>query len=159
MPQTPDRFHGESLNQEGIVFEPTGSNPTRLAEIVYVSGTGFKFYDEDHVKDLGDVTSASHERLQQFVHWLNAPGRGYTDSPFMEAVGVPFESRITWWSDSSKTKKLFQTEITRSGILPTTQNYKLFSSDGVTLVNPSGSMRDVMFYQGTFEVARSRSFV
>jgi hypothetical protein len=110
-----------------------------------------------------DVTSSSvglspddHKTLRQLIHFINeGPGDGFYSNPFRETAGGNFPTRITWWSDSNKTLRLFQTEITRSGIYPVTQNYKIYTSDGLTEIKRA---TDSIFYQGAFEVARSRSF-
>ncbi len=110
-----------------------------------------------------DITSASsgissddHKSLRQLIHFIDeGPGDGFYNNPFREVVGGLFPNRVTWWSDSNKTVRLFQTEITRSGIYPVTQNYKLYATDGFSIL---ATATDTIFYQGAFEMARSRSF-
>lgn len=102
------------------------------------------------------ITDTDHKTLRQLIHFINeGPGDGFYSNPFREIVGGLFPSRVTWWSDSGKTIRLFQTEVTRSGIYPVTQSYKMYASNGVTLLAVA---TDVIAYNGAFEVARSRSF-
>lgn len=155
---------------------PTGSiAPTQFDDITkgydkgstwIVSGTQKAYILVDPTSGSAvwkDITSASsgissddHKTLRQLIHFINeGPGDGFYSNPFRETVGGNFPTRITWWSDSNKTIRLFQTEITRSGIYPVTQNYKMYATDGVTV---SSQASDTIFYQGAFETARSRSF-
>lgn len=110
-----------------------------------------------------NITSASsgisdndHKTLRQLIHFIEdgGPGDGFYSNPFREIAGGIFPNRVTWWSDSDKTIRLFQTEITRSGIFPVTQTYKMYSAGGVVIA----SAQDIISYSGAFEVARSRSF-
>lgn len=101
------------------------------------------------------ISDTDHKTLRQLIHFINnGPGDGFYSNPFRETAGNPFPTRITWWSDSSKTLRLFQTEITRSGIYPVTESYKMFSAGGALLAVAT----DAITYQGAYEVARSRSF-
>jgi len=110
-----------------------------------------------------DITSASsglsaddHKSLRHLIHFLNeGPGDGFYPNPFREISGGVFPTRVTWWTDANKTLRLFQTEITRSGIYPITESHKMFASDGITIL---ASAKDVITYNGVFEMARSRSF-
>ena len=52
MGQTPDRFPGER-EDEGVLLEPSAVVPTVNGELRYVTGVGFRFYEEGVLKGLG----------------------------------------------------------------------------------------------------------
>lgn len=108
----------------------------------------------------GAFSSQDHKTFRHLIHFINeGPGDGFYANPFREIesdTSGKFTKRETWWSDSNKTIRLYQTEVTRSGIYPMTQKYKMYASDGITILNQAV---DVISYQGAFETARSRSFV
>lgn len=111
---------------------------------------------KDSTAAASGISSNDHKTLRQLIHFINeGPGDGFYTNPFREIVGQPFPTRITWWSDAGKTLRLFQTEITRSGIYPVTESYKMYDADGTTVV---ARATDSISYFGAYEVARSRSF-
>lgn len=105
----------------------------------------------------GSVNPEDHKTYRHLIHFINGggPGDGFATNPFQEVIGTAFPSRITWWTNANKTLKIFQTEITRSGIFPITQSYKIYDTDGVTLLKTA---TDIIYYNGAFETFRSRSF-
>lgn len=106
-------------------------------------------------KNTTGINDIDHKSLRQLVHFIDdGPGDNLYDNPYKEIVGGMFPTRITWWTNSNKNYKIFQTEITRSGIYPTTQSYKVYSSTGIQ----TNCATDVIIYDGPFEVARKRSF-
>ncbi len=128
---------------------------TQQAYILVDSMSGSAVW-KDSTAAASGISEISHKSLRQLIHFINeGPGDGFYSNPFREISGGAFPDRITWWSDSNKTLRLFQTEITRSGIYPVTESYKMYAANGVTVL---ASATDLISYQGAFEVARSRSF-
>jgi len=103
------------------------------------------------------ITSEDHKALRQLIHFLeDGPGDGFsTASLFKETEGIPFPTRITWWDSAIQDKRIFQTEITSSGVFPVTETYKVYDTDGVTVLKTA---TDVITYASQcFEVGRTRT--
>lgn len=138
--------------EPGSVWVVTGSQRA----YVLVDPTSGSAVWKDITSASSGITDTDHKILRQLIHFINdGPGDGFYSNPFREISGGMFPDRITWWSDSNKTLRLFQTEITRSGIYPITESYKMYASNGTTII---AMATDSITYQGAFEVARSRSF-
>lgn len=104
-------------------------------------------------KKITGIDDNEHKSLRQLMHFLDdGPGDGFSNNPYKEIYGGLFPSRITWWTDSNKNYKIFQTEITRSGVFPITQSYKIYTSIGTL----SSVATDVIYYSGSIEVSRIR---
>jgi hypothetical protein len=129
-----------SSQQAYILVDPTSGSAVWKETTVTASG----------------ISETDHKSLRHLIHFINeGPGDGFYSNPFREISGGIFPTRVTWWSDSNKTFRLFQTEITRSGIYPITESHKMFAADGLTIL---ASAKDVITYSGAFELARSRSY-
>jgi hypothetical protein len=62
MPQTPDRFPGER-EDEGIKLDVGIVRPTQNGELYYVSGEGFRFFEEGVERGLGTGGSVDFNRI------------------------------------------------------------------------------------------------
>jgi hypothetical protein len=101
-----------------------------------------------------------HELLQQLIHLSDDDGpRGaqWANNLVKDTDTVTaFPSGSVWWTDSSRTKKVVDSVITRnSSQLPVTVQWRAYASDGVTVVE---SYTDTITYSGgVFEASRTRS--
>jgi hypothetical protein len=101
-----------------------------------------------------------HELLQQLIHLSNDDGpRGiqWPNNLVKDTgpAGNAFPSASVWWTDSTRTKKVVEQQITRnSSQLPVTVQWLAYASDGVTVVE---SYTDTITYSGVIETTRTRS--
>ena len=58
MARTPDEFPGERI-EDSILLVPTGSMPEQSGEFLYLSGSGFRFYEEGEPKRLHEKVLVS----------------------------------------------------------------------------------------------------
>jgi hypothetical protein len=65
-------------------------------------------------------------------------------------LGSFFPTTEIWYTDSSKTAKIVEKDITWSGIVPTTIVYKLYAADGITIAQ---EIQDVISYTKKIIVA------
>ena len=72
--------------------------------------------------------------------------------------GDPFPTNITWYTNSSKSKKILEKIITRTGtgtkIKPNPIIWKLYEEDGVTVKT---TITDEIVYNSIFETSRERT--
>lgn len=66
MPRTPDYFPGER-EEETLLILSGSELPAKNGEITYVSGTGFKFYEEGVVKTLSSGSEGSNHFISLFL--------------------------------------------------------------------------------------------
>lgn len=100
-----------------------------------------------------------HQTLRDLVHLSNDDGpRGnfWPLGMYKETEASPFPTYQIWWEDTTRTKKIVDTVITRNSMqLPTTIQWRAYAVDGITIVD---SYTDNIIYSGIFEVSRSRSY-
>lgn len=146
MPRTPDHFPGERL-EEAIQFISSSTTPNNVAEMMYVSGSGFMFNDEG-------TQVRFRRRLQHFID--DGPTAGFPNGSYKETLGGTFPSDEIWWESAAKLKKIVHLEITRSILTqaPTTERWRQYSDDGVTVLE---TVVDTISYAGAVETVRSRS--
>lgn len=162
MGRTPDFFPGQRL-EESIRFLSGSVLPAEPGVMSYVtgsgaiSGSGLYLYEEDIV--VGPlrklISSESHARLRQFIHFAgyDGPFEGFSGAVKDTDTGI-FSSGSIWYTDSSREKKIIDKSITRSGILPTEITWNLYDSDGVTVTKVA---TDEVTYSGMFEQSRTRT--
>lgn len=110
MPRTPDRTPGPS-DEEEIVLEEQGSDPTATGAIRYVGGA-FRLRDAAGVFDPrtggSGISEAQHEALDSLVHDL-------AEDSFVEVVRSSGRvTSIVVWTSPAKTTKIRETTITRA---------------------------------------------
>jgi hypothetical protein len=153
--QTPDRFPGER-EDEGVLLEPSAAVPTVNGELRYVTGVGFRFFEEGAEKGLvgSGISAAEHRALRQLVHLADGTGpfEGFASGAFREVTGSAFPSAIVWWESSAKLKKIVEKLLTYTGVFPTTIVWKAYDAAGALLV----TVTDTLTYSGAFETERTR---
>ena len=164
MGRTPDQFPGQRL-EESIRFLSGTLLPTETAVMQYVtgssatSGSGLYFNEEGVV--VGPIrkliNSESHARLVQLIHLSDndGPFEGFSGAVKDTDVGV-FSTGSIWYTDSSKTIKLLDKTITRSGILPTKVVWNSYFKTGSIILTTA---IDEISYSGIFEQSRTRSII
>jgi len=155
-PTTPDRFPG-SLGEEEIVLEEQIENPSVEGAVRYVNGS-FKAKDETGVFDLragSGLTEAQHKILRQLIHFIDGgPAEGFASGAYRETTGTVFPTAIIWWETSGKLKKIVSKELTWSGAFPSTIVWKVYDTDGATVL---ATVTDTFSYSGPFETSRTRT--
>lgn len=160
MPRTPDAKAGERY-EEGIVFDnrSPGEEPT-------VEG-GFRFVDGDffardatglfNLRSGSGLTESQHRALRQLIHFIDdGPAEGFVSGAYKETLPAanPFPTSMIWWESSGKAKKIVERLIMWTGPLPTTDQWKIYDTDGSTVL---WVVTDTISYTGPFETSRTRA--
>lgn len=159
MPQTPDRFPGER-EDEGILLDADVIYPTVNGEIRYVTGVGFRFFDEGVVTGLSGsgITATQHKTLRQLIHFIDdGPAEGFASGAYMETLpsANPFPTSFIWWESAAKLKKIVEETVTyNSNKTIATDEWKVYDTDGTTVL---ATVTDAISYSGVFETSRTRT--
>lgn len=108
----------------------------------------------------GGLTEDQHKTLRQLIHFIDeGPACGFASGAYKEVTGMPFPTSIVWWESSSKTKKIVEKIITRSGggatnMKPTPIVWKMYDTDGSTVLC---TVSDAITYSGVTETSRTRT--
>ena len=117
------------------------------------SGTTKKIAISDLAVGLGVLTSAQHEAVLQLIHFIDeGPAEGFTTGATKTVTGGAFPTNIVW--KRADTTKLVEQNITWTGILPTTVEWKVYAANGTSVL---ATVTDTISYSGPFETGRSRS--
>jgi hypothetical protein len=112
--------------------------------------------DIDAAVSGGGLTAAAHKALRQLIHFVDdGPGSGFTSGAYKETEAVVFPTYEIWWESSSKLKKIVSLDTTWTGILITTEVWKVYDTDGSTVLV---TMTDTITYSGIFEATRTRTW-
>jgi hypothetical protein len=106
----------------------------------------------------GGITTSTHKALRQLIHFIDeGPAEGFATGAYREVTGTwVFPTAIIWWESSEKLKKIVERLITWTGISPTTIVWKIYDTDGSTVL---ATVTDTITYSGIFETSRSRAIV
>jgi len=157
MPLTPDRRPGPSL-EEGIYLETTSLAITP-GEVRF-DGSRFSLVDatgEFDPRSGGGISEAQHRTLRQLIHFISdGPAEGFASGAYREILPAadPFPTSIVWWESSDKLKKIVERLITWTGAFPTTDQWKIYDTDGTTVL---WIVTDTISYTGAFETSRTRA--
>ena len=111
--------------------------------------------DLDGAIGAGGITEAQHKALRALIHFIdNGPADGFTSGAYREMTGTVFPTAVIWWESSSKLKKIVEKTITWTGINPTTIVWKMYDTDGSTVL---ATVSDAISYSGVFETNRTRT--
>lgn len=157
MGSTPDRAPGP-LIEEGIYFDSTTTASTP-GEMRY-TGTRFSLCDESGEFDPSagtGISEAQHRTLRHLIHFIDdGPAEGFTTGCYKETLpsASPFPTSEIWYESSAKLKKIVELLTTWTGILPTTEVWKIYDTDGSTVL---WTITDTIAYSGVFEDTRTRA--
>lgn len=155
MPLTPDRHPGVLDEDEAIQLEPQAVAPTANGELRYVTGTGFRFFEEGVEKGLSGsgLTESQHKVLLNLIHFIDeGPAEGFTTGATKTVLGTVFPTQILW--KRSDATSLVAQNITWTGSKPTTIQWKMYAADGITVL---ATVTDTISYTGVFETGRTRA--
>jgi len=103
----------------------------------------------------GGITEATHKALRQLIHFIeDGPADGFASGAYRETTGTVFPTAIIWWESSSKLQKIVERTITWAGVNVTTDEWKIYDTDGTTLLV---TVSDAISYSGVFETNRTRT--
>lgn len=159
MPRTPDRFPG-AREDEALKLEASAVVPIVNGEFRYVTGVGFRFFEEGVEKGLTGtgISEAQHRTLLQLIHFIDeGPAEGFTSGATKTVTGGFFPTLIEWKRQDATL--LLEKIITRSGggatlIKPTPVVWKIYDTDGSTVL---ATISDAVAYSGVAEVSRVRT--
>jgi hypothetical protein len=154
VPRTPDAHEGPSY-EEGTYYEDTGVASSE-GEVRY-TGTRFSLVDatgEYDPRSGGGLSEEQHKDLHHLIHFIeDGPADGFTSGAYRETTGTVFPTSIIWYEDDTKAKKLVERTITWTGVNATTDEWKMYNSNGSLTVTVS----DAITYSGIFETDRTRT--
>lgn len=106
----------------------------------------------------GALTAEQHKALRQLIHFIEyGPGDGFGSSAYNEVLGGVFATSDIWWESDAKLKKISEKLITWSGAFPTQIVWKIYDTDGGTVL---ATATDVITYPGSvFEPKTTRTIV
>jgi hypothetical protein len=155
VPLTPDRRPGVLEEDEAIQLGQQAVAPTVNGEFRYVTGVGFRFYEEGVEKGLTGtgISEAQHKTLLQLIHFIDGgPAEGFTTGATRTTTGTTFPSQILW--RRADATKLVEKNLTYTGAFPTTIEWKIYAADGTTVL---ATVTDTITYSGAFETGRTRA--
>lgn len=162
MPRTPDRFPGVR-EDEGIRLDTDVVVPSVDGEIRYVSGVGFRFFEEGIERGLdlpsgSAITDLEHRTIRQLIHFIDeGPAEGFATGAYREVLPAadPFPTSFIWWTSAAKTAKILEETITYNGNYTVdTDTWEMYALDGTTVL---ATVVDTVSYSGVFETSRLRS--
>lgn len=108
----------------------------------------------------GSYPEAQHKVLRHLVHLAEGGGPfdGFSSGAYRETVNVPdspLVASVTWYASAAKAAKILEKNITYTGVLPITIEYKVYDTDGMTVLATS---TDTITYTNGFETSRVRTF-
>lgn len=154
-----------ALRVDYITLDAIGTTPGDVGSIWQDLAGAFKARDSAGVFDLrsggGGITEAQHKTLRQLIHFLDdGPGDGFGTVPYKEVIGGLFPTKVTWYEDNTKAKRIVEKIIVRVGggatnVTPTPIIWDIFDTDGSTVLVTA---TDDITYSGVAEVSRTRTF-
>jgi hypothetical protein len=145
------------LIEEEIVLGDQTEDPSTEGGVRYVSGS-FRAKDGSGVFNLrsgSGLSESQHKILRQLIHFIDGgPAEGFTSGAYRETTGTVFPTAIIWWESSDKLKKIVSKEMTWSGAFPSTIVWKVYDTDGTTVL---ATVTDTISYSGPFETSRTRT--
>lgn len=131
-----------------------GFNPTGLTNVTETNIQD-AMEELDSAMAAGGLTENAHRILRQLIHFIdNGPAEGFASGAYRETTGAVFPTSIIWYTDSGKTDKIVEKNITWSGVTPTIIEWKMYDDDGSTLL---ATVSDAITYSGIFETSRTRT--
>jgi len=143
-------------------MEPGAVAPTVNGELRYVTGSGFRFYEEGVEKGLtgSGISEAQHRVLRQLIHFIeDGPAEGFASGAYKETLPAadPFPTSFIWWESAAKLKKIVEEIVTyNANKTIATDQWKVYDTDGSTVL---ATVTDTISYSSIFEVSRTRTIV
>lgn len=155
----PDAFPEEILLTDTTTFGGLTLSGNLLMGGNLINGLGSPLLGTDAAnKAYVDTLFATHPELRQLIHFIDqGPAKGFASGAYKETLPVgPFPTSVIWWTSVAKTHKIVEKTITYTGPNPTTIVWKMYATDGVTVIE---TVTDAISYTGPFEATRTRTIV
>lgn len=157
MPRTPDYFPGER-EEEALLIVSGSDYPAKNGEITYVSGSGFKFYEEGSLRTLttSSIDASDHAKLRQLIHLADGGGpfEGFASGAVCDQGPSPFPTASIWYTDASRTQIIVsQAIVYNNNKTIATEQWVAYGTNGL----PVAVVTDNITYQGVFETSRTRT--
>jgi hypothetical protein len=162
MPRTPDRRPGAVDEEEILLEDRTADGPPTAVGAIRRNGGDILAFDGVGLFNLRSgtgLTKPQHDALRSLIHFINdGPAEGFVSGAFREILPAasPFPTSVIWWESAAKLQKIVELTITYTGINPTTEEWKMYDTDGTTVLV---TVTDTVTYSGVFELSRTRAIV
>ena len=120
----------------------------------YMLKMGFTFDSTAPTTTTAQAASSAEENKRLLERFINAPAEGWPSNIYREVTGTVFPSAIIWWTSAAKTTKIVEQLFTYTGVNPTVIQWKLYASNGTTVLS---TITDTITYSGVFETSRVRT--
>lgn len=137
-----------------------------VTDTVYYSG----IFEINRVRNIVDSTEVgtldaqAHKIIRQLIHLadgVGGPFEGFASGAYREVTyppGNPFESKVVWYTDNTKTSKIVEHSVIRNFInMPTSIIWKVYDVDGVTVL--STVTDNITYVNNIFETSRTRTII
>lgn len=160
---TPDRNPGPLIEDDEIRLIANAVEPTQAGALNYNPDGTFRMRDSagtfnPRTGGTG-LDKATHDALRSLIHFINdGPAEGFASGSFRETTGTVFPSAIIWYvvGSTPPAGKIVEKLITYTGAFPTTIVWKMYDTDGSTVLI---TITDTITYSGPFETGRTRTAV
>jgi hypothetical protein len=159
----------DAIEAAGVYFQDASNRDETT--LIDRSGNDMRFKDgnntsyvtlSDLLAGAAGLTESGHRTLRQLIHFIDeGPAEGFTSGAYREQTpsGSLFPTSIIWYESSSKTNKIVEKIITRSGggatnLTPTPIIWKMYDTDGSTVLV---TVSDAVTYSGIIETSRTRT--
>lgn len=132
MPQK-DRHPG-AREEDELFLKPGADAPSQNGEMTYVSGTGFRFYEEGTEKGLTGtgMSEAQHKSLDTLLHALS-------EDCYEEVTWSSNKvTNVIYWDSASKITKIREVALTRSAGKVSQIDLIQYNASGVENVRMTG---------------------
>ena len=104
------------------------------------------------------INEDQHRTLRQLIHFIDdGPAEGFASGAHRETTGTVFPTSIIWYESSSKLKKILERTIVWSGVVPSSDQWEMYDTDGTTVL--ATATDSFTYTSGIFEVNRTRTIV
>ena len=106
----------------------------------------------------GGITEPQHKALRDLIHFIDdGPSDGFASGAVKDVIYQGFfPSTIEWWEDATRTQRIVDLTVTYSGAFPTSEQWRMYDTDGVTVLV---TLTDAISYAGAFETSRTRTWI
>lgn len=105
------------------------------------------------------LTANQHKALRQLIHFIDeGPAEDFATNAYKVTgyTSTIFPNSEIWYEDNTLAQKIVEKATTYSGILVATEQWKMYDTDGTTVLV---TVTDTYTYSGLFETSRTRTIV
>ena len=156
---TPDDTDGPSIEEE-LQLQDEGQDPTVIGGLT-LNGGVIKARDSVGIFDIRSGTglsAAAHKALRDLIHFIDGgPADGFASGMFSVVAGTVFPTSEIWYvfGATPPAGKIVELAVTWTGAVPTTKIWKMYDTDGSTVLV---TLTEVISYTGIFETGRVRTW-